>query len=409
MPPTLATPAVDIASHRAGHAVVRRQRVATADRRTATLTRHRRPLVPAAPGMRYADSPVVWLRKVENDPRIAALRSDRRRNLLAVAGILARSWHEVTCIATPGHDRICADLGCERRTAGRLIQQLIDLQWIMRTGDGCTRVRGEDRVLRAEYVLMEPRPRAAVTPRSQPRARAGWAWSAVPRTKRDRVAAAGTLVGRLRVVSVSGRVSVPGVASVLRRFFAAGWNLADVWHAIEYRPAEGRWTYEAGVRNVAGWLAARLSWWIGAEGRPRRSQSQRVRAEQQEARERAAARAAQEREARRESVAGRQVQAYRAAREQLRARPRRRAEVSQNVAPSLTCSEGVKDTPRGRAGEATTGRAAPGGVGGFARFQETRRALAARRQQRQDEALHSGRGAGRKAAEDEGLTPTHTA
>lgn len=361
--------------------------------RVAELVEHRRPLVPAPRGMRYADSPVAWLRQVERDARIISLRADLRANVLAVAGVLARGWHPVTVMSSPGHDVMCAELRCTKRTAGRLIQRLIDLGWILRTGEGRTRVWGEARVLRAEYVLLEPQP--ALTSRRQPAAVAeGFNWRSSPATKRDRLAAAAALVGRIRVVSVSAIVSVPAVASVLRPFFVAGWTLADVWHAIEHRPTEGPWTYETSVQVVAGWVRSRLSWWVRTDGQPRQSRSQQEKAAQDAARKAAAERAAQAAAERAVAVPADAVPEWREARRQLGSRGRGGDEVSQNVAPSLTLGESSKNTHHARTREAKDDRAAPGLGTGYASFQQARRAMA----QRPSTAAASGAAAPRRPA-----------
>ena len=350
--------------------------------RVAQLMQHRRPIPVAPAGYQYADSPVVWLRQVESNERVQAMRADRRRTLLCAARILARTWHPVTRISSPGHSQMAEELQCDKRTIGRAVKVLMDFACILRTGEGRTLgPGGAERVLRAEYALLVPAgfPIGAETPRSAP-AR-WWPSTSVPRTRRDRLTAAASLSRQLRVVSPSGRISTPAVAAVLRPFFAAGWHLADVLHALDHRPTDGAWTFETSVRDVAGWVRHRLSWWMGATGSPRLSRSQRERDAAAQARARAQARAAAEQADRAAAVPAMESVTYQAQRAALRDAHRRDgcSVVSQNVAPSPHYREGVKQTPPADAREASPEVPAREGGPGFNEYRQTRQRLASQR------------------------------
>ena len=281
--------------------------------RAAELMKHRRP-VPYVVGDRVAAlNPVRWVREQTAALNDAPMRADRRRNLIRVVELIGKSWHPLTRVSTPGHDVIAAALGVSRKTVERLIADLIDRRIIYRSGGGRRKVLpdGSTLFLRAEYMMLRAQVLAArvvcarceigfrpsspddvlcracvvVVERKKARAEAGaWNLSQVPRSKRERHQAAAAMQEHTSASGWLAGASAAAVASVCRRFWAAGWTPGDVLHAIEWRP-DGAWTYDSRPNDVAGWLRHRLTYWVGSDGRPRASRSQRERA----ARERAAA------------------------------------------------------------------------------------------------------------------------
>ena len=106
-----------------------------------------------------------------------------------------------------------------------------------------------------------------------------WPRTVTPKRKDDMLAAAAALC---RLVPVLRRITPRHVRSILRPYFLAGWTIADVQHALDHRPSGTRWPHDGatGVDNVGAWLAYRLAAWRDAHGTVRRSNSQRIAAEQ---------------------------------------------------------------------------------------------------------------------------------
>ncbi|PYF96380.1 hypothetical protein SAMN05216184_11940 [Georgenia satyanarayanai] len=106
-----------------------------------------------------------------------------------------------------------------------------------------------------------------------------WPRSVTPKRKDDMLAAAGTL---RHLIPVLRRISPEHVRSIARPYFLAGWTVADLHHAIDHLPGGRRWPHDGadGVGNVGAWLSYRLAVWRDAHGTVRRSNSQRILAEQ---------------------------------------------------------------------------------------------------------------------------------
>jgi hypothetical protein len=88
------------------------------------------------------------------------------------------------------------------------------------------------------------------------------------------------------------------VANSCRDFFLAGWTVADILHAMDWRPDGTLWPHSGApdtkdARRMRGWLRHRLSAWRTTAGEPLRSR------DQQEAARAAALRREQETERRR--------------------------------------------------------------------------------------------------------------
>jgi hypothetical protein len=88
------------------------------------------------------------------------------------------------------------------------------------------------------------------------------------------------------------------VASSCRDFFLAGWTVADILHALDWRPDGTLWPYDGAPETkeawrIRGWLRHRLGAWRTEAGEPLRSRDQReaarvaaIRREQDAARQR---------------------------------------------------------------------------------------------------------------------------
>lgn len=95
-------------------------------------------------------------------------------------------------------------------------------------------------------------------------------------------------------------------ASVIRDFLISGWTIADLHHALDYRPNGSPWPYSGIPRSdwaprLRGWMRKRVAVWRTTSGQPFRSRDQRSTSEALELRAQAARnsdRLRQERDAR---------------------------------------------------------------------------------------------------------------
>lgn len=122
-----------------------------------------------------------------------------------------------------------------------------------------------------------------------------WPAHRTPKRRIQRVAAASEIRNR----SFPLRCMTPkDVASSCRDFFLAGWTVADILHALDWRPDGTLWPHSGApdtkdVWRMRGWLRHRLSAWRTDAGEPLHSR------DQQEAARAAARRREQEAERRR--------------------------------------------------------------------------------------------------------------
>lgn len=179
-------------------------------------------------------------------------------------------------------------------------------------GEACVAPRtraGEDLAqAQAEAEPLRGRPHEAAQARQQHlpahRQQPMWSRTVTPKRKDEMLAAAATLCHL--IPAIGARLSPRHVRSILRPYFLAGWTLSDVQHAIDRRPNGDKWPHDGadGVSNMGAWLTNRLAAWLDTHGTVRRSQSQRVRAEQLELAARARARREAEAAARRGRARG---------------------------------------------------------------------------------------------------------
>lgn len=94
---------------------------------------------------------------------------------------------------------------------------------------------------------------------------AHWPSDRNPQRRREVLAAAESL---RRDLPVLWGVSARAVRSAVRAYFAAGWTVADVEHALDHLPDGSRHIRTDAVRSPARWLAYRLDLWRSADGTP---------------------------------------------------------------------------------------------------------------------------------------------
>lgn len=224
----------------------------------------RRSTEPPPGGFSAATSAAQWAREVGRPWAESARRKDQRRTRHAFVSGHVAAFIPSLGVSIPGHDELARITGRSLYTITKTTRDAIrdgvisvaapgDVVW---TNDG-----NDVRRFRQEYHLLLRTRRAEVP---------SWGWHAIPRTKLERLSAA----ARLQLENVSVRqCSTAGLASVLRPFFLAGWNLADISTAMEKRPDGSRWTFTTAVMDAVAWLRFRLRHWMNEEGTPQIPQS----------------------------------------------------------------------------------------------------------------------------------------
>ncbi|MCL2593960.1 MAG: hypothetical protein FWD83_00330 [Promicromonosporaceae bacterium] len=260
---------------------------------------------------------------------VANVRADREANLLAVGGVLA--WFaDLTRMTTrPTWARLMEQTGLARSTVGSALawfkaQGLLGVVAGGRSaGMQLRRDKfGPPRADAAVYVLAVPKPvertrtprvlsttttyptpaRKTETEKDALRARSSGsvvgaapasepvaggtdaafnddAWAGDGRVtrraaRRMSLSAAEALQDRLPVLR---RSSVRAIAAVIRPWLAADWTVADLHHAVDWRPDDTRPPHYGayGVVHPARWLMYRFVAWMGDDGQPLPSKSQR--------------------------------------------------------------------------------------------------------------------------------------
>jgi hypothetical protein len=101
----------------------------------------------------------------------------------------------------------------------------------------------------------------------------GWPAAKNPQRRGEWLTFAETLQRRSMTLR---QLSAPALRSILRRWIGSLWgappdrpySASDVLHALDYQPDGTPHLYAGPVRDPAGWLEHRLSFWIGPDGRP---------------------------------------------------------------------------------------------------------------------------------------------
>jgi hypothetical protein len=256
--------------------------------------------VPA--GSRRARSPAQFLRAAARCPGLGEVkREDRRRNLLEFIRIMARhvSWEDMT--TRPTRARVCQLGGFSVSTFKVLRAQWEAWGFLGTVRKGRTRqyrlqpaVLDGDRNDAAVWVLAVPRekttrqpageaPAAVTRPPTGSRSEPGTAHTRARReTPGDRTGlrpdspAKPAVPRALALGAVLEKLSDRARAHFWRPFEAAGWRVADFRFAVDHLP-DGR-PHRRDLRDViypAGWLRWRLAHWLGPDGAPVASRSQR--------------------------------------------------------------------------------------------------------------------------------------
>jgi len=76
--------------------------------------------------------------------------------------------------------------------------------------------------------------------------------------------------------AVLRRLTAEYLRHLYRPFWLAGWLPGDVLWAIDHEPGGREHGYSAEVRSSAGWVRSRLAEWLGPDGAPIPSRSQRM-------------------------------------------------------------------------------------------------------------------------------------
>ncbi|UYY83713.1 GntR family transcriptional regulator (plasmid) [Arthrobacter sp. YA7-1] len=141
-----------------------------------------------------------------------------------------------------------------------------------------TRARGKSSQTDVAPPRLIPTGAASGAPSAQVAWRPELLWPAhrTPKRRDQRVAAA----SEIRYRSFPLRSMTPkDVASSCRDFFLAGWTVADILHALDWRPDGAQWPHSGAPDTkdpwrMRGWLRHRLSAWRTEAGEPLRSRDQ---------------------------------------------------------------------------------------------------------------------------------------
>lgn len=293
-------------------------------------------------GYRRATHTDEVLAALEAHPGLDQIRADRRRGLRRCLEALMSAADFSSMTTRPTWQKLSATLGVARRTVARYLQQLKGMgllgvvasgrsaQYAVAGADGkrlneaavyvfCVGERRPPKLQRIARLLgLRPRPvEESVTPPSSaglrlrdqkiiPRTRTRGSGSTSEEQRRmnctvDQVrwnkhwapsgtAQERTAAWRLKALlpGVLSEMSDRDVAASVREFFRAGWSVADVHHALDFKPDGTCWPHSGSPdtkapRRIRGWLKYRLSAWRDVAGRPLESKDQHTRRRQDEA------------------------------------------------------------------------------------------------------------------------------
>lgn len=294
-----------------------------------------------------AATPQAWVAAVAEHPDIATLRRDVWESIERLSVLLAGASESGSVLVRRlTWERMAEHLGCTTRSVARLLRRLHDAGLLGRVAAGQSAHRRPVNTTTGEvqangnsavYVLAVPAVResaradsgeGSVTPshlkvssnnpsrtreacareaaavdameaaRRSGRPLSGrsdrrmiealpsahrmpfWDGQRVPAGRVEMLAAAAEMGRRSFVLR---RASRRAVRSAARDFWAAGWSVADVLHALEHRPDGSRWAHSGAdrVRSIHGWMRHRLRAWRGADGSPLASRTARAEARRQ--------------------------------------------------------------------------------------------------------------------------------
>lgn len=271
------------------------------------------------------------------------MRADGQRNRLrTMAYLIARTDYE-TMTCRPGWDSIAEAVGCHRRTIARYLAEFEAWGLLGRVAGGrqaryaAPGPDGEKINEAAVYVLCVPSPLALLrgeqkpavdinatppalggshlkekdlthtrareneppsdvaTPRLlNPGAASGATTPPVPWRPEVRWPAHRTTSRKIQRQAAASEIwyrtfalrclSIKDLASICRDFFLAGWTVADILHALDWKPDGTPWPHSGAPETrepgrIRGWVKNRLAAWRTVEGEPLRSKDQQAAAQ----------------------------------------------------------------------------------------------------------------------------------
>lgn len=294
-------------------------------------------------GMQLPEHTDEVLEALRSHPDFDVIRADRKKALVRCVEALISVADFATMTTRPTWAKLTEMLGVARRTVARYLQQLrtMGLLGVVASGRSAKyATKGPDGQRKNEaavYVLSVPKKLRAIkneasrflginpndvdvsgTPPSEagyylsnkevnPRTRARkgfskseeqkrlgcsveqirWNQHWIPIGRRQQLTAAWRL--KRILPNVLGRMSDRDIASCLRPFFEAQWSVADLHHALDWRPDGTPWPHSGAPdtkapHRVRGWLKYRLTAWKDEHGRPMQSKTQKDRTQRSQAR-----------------------------------------------------------------------------------------------------------------------------
>lgn len=244
-----------------------------------------------------------WFRCVTRMVRDQAGIWNRNRlaTTLKVARIIWNTRDRATATSSPGVDAMAKQLQVDRRTIQRHLNTLRSWGLLATVAEGrsreCTEEKkSADRAVWAlllsdsEVVEENVAPIETLSPVNTPQT-TNWAqhfarkacgaaeYQPLTRDQRnvplwhghkttssleDEGVATHELIRRLSVAL--GKATVSELQPILSPIFQRGGTIKNIMHMIDHRPDGSTWSHDgaSGVRNVAGWLRARLAGWATA-------------------------------------------------------------------------------------------------------------------------------------------------
>ena len=213
------------------------------------------------------------------------MRADRRRNVLAAARILG--WTASGVTTRPTRAKSAARMGVTERTVSKCWRALEELGWIACAEVGTTAQyrpswHRADGNLARTWVLTLPDkngPRSGDQGRKVPHRIIGPGPALASHRTPESSPRPGSLV-EVRSTPRSGfpqpkKLTDEGGRRESAWFLRAGWLLRDVSYAAEHTPDGIPWAMDDPVRHPRAHLRWRLSRWLGTDGVPLPSRSQR--------------------------------------------------------------------------------------------------------------------------------------
>ena len=266
-------------------------RVAWSQRRRTDRQAPAPAVAAARHGLTLAATGPTWLRQVEAAADDAHLRADSAESLRAVAWVLAtRSRRDRS--SAPTWAALVEQTGRSRATVARWLAWLRARGLLAVVTTGAVARGPHEAHQAAVYALTRPAGADAAAPpcpappvdedetpgpegqlntQDGREARAGGTETAASPPGWSRTRPAATRAERLRLVErlrdetpcLRGPAgpSTRALRSVLRPWLVEGWTLADLRWAVDHRPDETPWTFEAAPREPLAWLRWRLRPW----------------------------------------------------------------------------------------------------------------------------------------------------